>query len=176
MIKKLMVVGNSLALVIDKPTRRFLNIGRKTQVRVTTQDRRLIIEPIPETPPPPPSERDVVPVFNMLVDRYGMTQERFTRLHHRGMRMFGYHACLRTGLASTTDDQERATFRRLHACLTALQRRESWDDAITAALHAEPKPETPAPTPAPTAVPAAAEVADDQPSEGVEVSWGLRRT
>src|SRR5262245_28587145 len=143
MVKNLVVVGNSLALVIDKPMRRFLNIGRNTQVRVTMEPRRLVVEPIPEAPPVPASERDALQVFNMLLDGYGMTQDLFTRLHHQPMRMFAYHGWLRAGLASKADDQERATLRRFYACLSALQRRPSWDDAIAVALHLEPKPGTP---------------------------------
>jgi hypothetical protein len=143
MVKKLVVVGNSLALVIDKPIRRLLNIGRNTSLRVTTEPRRLIIEPVAEKPPVPANERDPFKVFNLLVDQYGMDQRRFTSLHHEPGRMFAYLGWLGAGLARNANDEERATFRRFHACLTALQRLASWDDAITVALHAEPKPGTP---------------------------------
>src|SRR5262249_20610771 len=152
---------------------------------------RLIVEPLPETPPPPVNERDPLSVFNLLVDRHGMTQELFNRLHHQPMRMFGYLGGLRMGRSTEANDHERATFRRFQACLDALQRRASWDDAIIIALHLEPKPEaavgdgpTAEPTKPTTAVepsvhsaaivPNASvyfELDEPPPSEGVEVSW-----
>ena len=48
MDKTLSSVGNSLALVIDKPIRDLLGIGRRTRLRIVTDGRRLIVEPIAE--------------------------------------------------------------------------------------------------------------------------------
>lgn len=47
-IKHLTQVGNSSALVIEKPILDLLNIDEKTPLKVTTDGRRLIIEPLTE--------------------------------------------------------------------------------------------------------------------------------
>ncbi len=46
MKKKLSVVGNSLGLLIEKPILELLNIDRDTELDVTTDGNRLIVEPI----------------------------------------------------------------------------------------------------------------------------------
>ena len=46
MRKKLSAVGNSFGLVIDKPILELLNIDRDTELEITTDGERLIIEPV----------------------------------------------------------------------------------------------------------------------------------
>jgi antitoxin MazE len=46
MRKKLSVVGNSLGLVIEKPILELLKIDRDTEIDVTTDGNRLILEPV----------------------------------------------------------------------------------------------------------------------------------
>ncbi len=46
MRKNLSVIGNSLGLVIEKPILELLNITRETELEVTTDGSRLIIEPV----------------------------------------------------------------------------------------------------------------------------------
>lgn len=46
MKKKLSTVGNSLGIVIEKPILELLRINRDTDLEVTTDGNRLIIEPI----------------------------------------------------------------------------------------------------------------------------------
>jgi antitoxin MazE len=48
MRKKLSAVGNSFGLVIEKPILELLNIDRDTELEVTTDGSRLIIEPVVE--------------------------------------------------------------------------------------------------------------------------------
>jgi antitoxin MazE len=48
MRKNLSAIGNSLGLVIEKPILDLLNITRDTELEVTTDGTRLIIEPIRE--------------------------------------------------------------------------------------------------------------------------------
>jgi hypothetical protein len=45
MKKRLIRVGNSCAIVIDKPIRRILNLGTRTVLEVSTDGTRIIIEP-----------------------------------------------------------------------------------------------------------------------------------
>lgn len=46
MRKKLSAIGNSLGLVVEKPILELLNIDRDTDLEMTTDGRRLIIEPV----------------------------------------------------------------------------------------------------------------------------------
>jgi antitoxin component of MazEF toxin-antitoxin module len=46
MIKKLTRSGNSSVIVIERPILDLLNIGDETELKVTTDGRRLIIEPV----------------------------------------------------------------------------------------------------------------------------------
>jgi antitoxin MazE len=46
MMKKLSTIGNSLGIVIEKPILELLDIDRNTELEMTTDGQRLIIEPI----------------------------------------------------------------------------------------------------------------------------------
>ena len=46
MRKKLSAIGNSLGLVIEKPILELLAIDRETELEMTTDGERLIIEPV----------------------------------------------------------------------------------------------------------------------------------
>lgn len=46
MRKNLSAIGNSLGLVIEKPILELLNITRDTELEVTTDGTRLIVEPV----------------------------------------------------------------------------------------------------------------------------------
>ncbi len=48
MRKNLSTIGNSLGLVIEKPILELLNITRDTELEVTTDGTRLIVEPVRE--------------------------------------------------------------------------------------------------------------------------------
>ena len=48
MRKNLSAIGNSLGLVIEKPILELLNITRETELEVTTDGTRLIVEPVRE--------------------------------------------------------------------------------------------------------------------------------
>jgi antitoxin MazE len=48
MRKKLSAIGNSLGLVVEKPILELLSIDRDTELDVTTDGHRLIIEPVRE--------------------------------------------------------------------------------------------------------------------------------
>jgi antitoxin MazE len=48
MRKKLSAIGNSLGLVVEKPILELLDIDRDTELDMTTDGHRLIIEPVRE--------------------------------------------------------------------------------------------------------------------------------
>ena len=54
MRKRLVAIGNSLGLIIDRPILDLLGIDRRTEIEVTTDGRRLVLEPVPPDRRPPP--------------------------------------------------------------------------------------------------------------------------
>ncbi len=46
MRKKLSAIGNSLGIVIEKPILELLNIDRDTELEVSTDGNRLVLEPV----------------------------------------------------------------------------------------------------------------------------------
>ncbi len=46
MIKKLSKYGNSFAIIIDKPILELLNITQKTGLKIKTDGKKIIIEPV----------------------------------------------------------------------------------------------------------------------------------
>ncbi len=54
MRKRLVAIGNSLGLIIERPILDLLGIDRRTEIEVTTDGRRLVLEPVrPDRRPPP---------------------------------------------------------------------------------------------------------------------------
>jgi len=49
MRKKLSAIGNSLGVVIEKPILELLNIDRDTELELTTDGNRLVLEPVRES-------------------------------------------------------------------------------------------------------------------------------
>ncbi|SRR5258706_2554258 len=152
--KTLSRYGNSLALVIDKPIRRMLNIGARTKLKLWTDGRRLIVEPLPEvfepdapTAPRPGAPRidtdgerlkiDAFQVGFSLTRRWGMWQEQFDKLYPRKRKLteyLGWAECF--SHQATIEDLE--TMRRLEACLLARQGGKTWEEATAVALERHP--------------------------------------
>ncbi len=82
MRKRLAVVGNSLALVIDKSIRDVLGIGRDTMLNISTDGKRILIEPTGglHVPTVTAREIDAPRVFDTLMRRFDMSHEQFARL------------------------------------------------------------------------------------------------
>lgn len=73
MIKKLQQLGNSSALVIDRPMMDLMDIDRETPLRITVEGRKMIIEPVSE------EERQMH--FKKILNRTGRKNaELFKRL------------------------------------------------------------------------------------------------
>jgi len=155
MQKRLSVYGNSLALTIERPLLRMLGIARNTMLRITTDGRRLIVEPLVNDPVVPvlsPKGRskvmlsqkiDAREMARSLVHDFSMGHERFGVLHHDGassMReVFSFLGWVTSSDLSKIDDAERATLQRLWECYRTLRGRGTWDDAIQKALAKFPK-------------------------------------
>jgi len=137
MNKRLSVLGNSLALVIDKPIRKILGIGRNTILRVSTDGRRIMIEPTGELHAPPltPGETDAPRVFDTLMRQYGLGQAEFDGVSPKKMRIMAYRGWVET---DHYDDNIRMTMKRLEVCLRQLMAGASWEQAIRVALDTVP--------------------------------------
>jgi hypothetical protein len=142
MEKRLIVVGNSLALVIDKSIRKLLGITYKTRFNVTTDGARLIVEPVAKEPVRAASSGRGLPlhirrfnairVYDSLVE-LGLDNEKFIRL--TGARIWSYRARLESRLA---DESLILAMDRLDVCIDVFNAGGSWEQAMTAALSAVP--------------------------------------
>lgn len=145
MYKKLSRIGNSLAIVVDKPIREVLGWGRETIVKLSTDGRRLVIERVPrsevEAMQPSLGEKlDAPRVWKALLDK-GLEPDQFARLYHGVPRMPRYQAFLHFGLKDPKPEQI-ADMKRMEACLRALEAGASWDAAIEQALRVAPRDQT----------------------------------
>jgi antitoxin component of MazEF toxin-antitoxin module len=146
MRKKLSTLGNSVALVIEKPLCRMLGIGPGTTVEVSFDGPRIVIEPIrPDIVAREQPERDLTAdaerVFNELMHDPGWSQETFERLHCGSRRMTAYSGWVYTRAWENGVEHEINNMRRMRECWRARRAGKGWDEAIEIALRAFPKPE-----------------------------------
>jgi antitoxin MazE len=157
MRKTLIQVGNSLGLVIERPVLDLLNITRDTVLEVSTDGRRLIIEPASPvsslnlvaasaTDGESPDFGDpafTVQVLDALESQFHISNERFRRLHHAR----NYENTIKAHWAYAANRPSRfqaggsneLTARRLHSCLQALEAGETWEAAIALATNQFPR-------------------------------------
>ena len=155
--KKLVSVGNSVALVLDKPLRETLGIKPTTLVRVMTDGRRLIIEPCGEKPAVVKraeaiSERtQAMRVAWDLLTRFSIPNDRFAQV------CSGWGTCRRLKIlyykmwTESVDWEhitagERSVVRRFEVLHAVLERTKGkWDEALAEALAKVPfNPDDPA--------------------------------
>jgi hypothetical protein len=166
MQKRLVRVGNSVALLLDRSMRQLLALAPDRLVDIKTDGRRLIIEAVDASEPrarartaAPGSadgERDpsrlslaevldAPEVFARLAGRYGMSDEQF-KLLEPTIWPIGKYVLLVSGRDPTTYEGEgrpaslRMTVRRLQLCLQRLESGGAWPDAIAEAQRAVPRP------------------------------------
>jgi antitoxin component of MazEF toxin-antitoxin module len=147
--KKLFKIGNSVALVIDKPLRATLGIKATTLVRVTTDGQRLIVEPCGERSEEVQRSLNVSEKIRAqavawdLLTRYDMSNHRFERLSSgwdaRGrLRSHRYKMWVEDVDWATLTDAERRVVRRFEVAHRVLRSGATWEAAIAEALGAEP--------------------------------------
>src|SRR5690242_12893379 len=107
MRKTLTPLGNSLALVIDKPIREVLGIARKTVLEVTTDGKRIVVIPVglPER-----ADLDAGEAIEELVRVHGLGPTEFAQLGQG--RMMAYVAWATDG-ARDPDEERMRTMRRV---------------------------------------------------------------
>lgn len=160
MQKRLAVVGNSLALVIDKSMRNALGITKNTELLVRTDGRRLVIEPVRLDEPVAKlsaavfesggelslaEQLDARAVFQILLNRFEIQPLELARLHHAPLEplassrtILRYSSWMAAGHLKKADARETATVRRLRYCLDALLAGAPFERAIELALLAFP--------------------------------------
>jgi len=136
MLKRLTTIGNSIALVIDKPIRERLGIGRNTVVALSTNGKSLIVEPQPpgteiagRTLPPDPqraAELEARAVASTLEHVYGMTADHVERL--TGRRTFAIIVFNQS--FDLEQELHRTAIARMKTCLAELQGGATWEAAI----------------------------------------------
>lgn len=146
MEKHLTVVGNGLALLIDKSMRDLLGITRDTRLRISTDGRRLVLEPLPPEAEKPDTNHtplsvqlDALPVARALIDRHLMGAEQFKRISvNSNARLGAYLGWVENGNLERATAEERTTMMRMQTCLRHLDEGMSWDAAIAAAISSCP--------------------------------------
>ena len=140
MDKPVVSVGNSVAVIIEKPLCRMLDIRRGSRVRVTTDGTRILIEPVREQKKPAPLEvLDSRGVIQTLVYS-DIPTEAITRLHpglpeHRAIvKLKVWGECL----TSDSPASDLAYARRFRVCLGKRREGATWAAAVDAALAAVP--------------------------------------
>lgn len=79
MIKKLSKYGNSLAVLIDKPILELLNINEKTPLRIKTDGRSIIIEPVRVSEIEAiSSDKKMQKIYEELLEKYEPTLKKLS--------------------------------------------------------------------------------------------------
>ena len=73
MMKKLSAIGNSLGIVIEKPILELLDIDRETELEMTTDGQRLIIQPVRQR------RKRVLASAKKIMDAHGKTFRKLAR-------------------------------------------------------------------------------------------------
>lgn len=80
MNKKLTKHGNSLALVIDQPILKILNIDGTTELKITTDGKKIIIEPMTEIKKRTVSrDAKMQQIYEELINEYGPALEKLAK-------------------------------------------------------------------------------------------------
>ncbi len=136
MQKRLVKVGNSLALVIDRAVLRVLNITRMSRLSVTMEGGRLVVTPMSGNGDPrPPSRREALQVVHEL-QQLGLTQAHFDRIAASPMQLGRY--VIRIDRPGDVAAEVAVTMCRLAELRRLL--REGWNSkhAFAAAIAAHP--------------------------------------
>lgn len=144
MRKKLIRVGNSLALVIDIPLREMIGFAPSREVELSLEGRRIIIEPVEEADASCCSRKATIEMIrsaradlSRLIEHYGMQDAQLQRVVTGYRRRFGFLGWLSSDLREISV-AELANIRRINACVKQLDGGADWDAAIEAALRSEP--------------------------------------
>ena len=79
MIKKLSKYGNSHAVLIDKPILELLNIDEKTMLKIITDGKRIIIEPVKKGQKNVSPDTKVQKKYEQLKKKYKSTLQKLAK-------------------------------------------------------------------------------------------------
>ena len=144
MEKQIVAIGNSLGVIIDRGLCRVLGLSLHSRVRVTTDGRRLVLEPSEVNDEPPPSEvveiRAVVHHI-VYVQQLVWTDIQALRPTAAGRyRTYGELLAWAEGLDARASALDRAYASRFAVCLRELHQGASTQEAIAAAQREVPLP------------------------------------
>lgn len=140
MQKTLTPLGNSLALVIEKPFRRLLGISQHTVLEVSCDGRRLIVEPlsVAKVLAQRAEEGELLDAKQtafLFDQKYCMTNEQFTRLTgEQGPYAFARYL-MRVDRPNPSPEM-REKMARMAECLRYRQAGKGLDEAISMVLRA----------------------------------------
>lgn len=150
-LRKVIAVGNSLAVVLGTELCRLKRIDRTTKVKVFLEDERIVIEPI-IGPRVPRNHAERVRLFLALTQLPGFTSEYYDRLRHDDMDWMKFARCLQfdTPVDPITIERIAACFERRRD-LQRARSDEPWSVTVNVAIALVPrKPPTASTTAAPT--------------------------
>lgn len=135
MEKRLVAVGNSVGFVIDRALCHVLHLKKGTEVSITTDGRRLLIEPLAERPAPLQTLDAKRLMRELIEQRGGPPQELHERLHpgigpRAVTKALGWAVSLKTPLS----DADARQLERYRVVLERVRSGDRWKEAIDAAL------------------------------------------
>jgi hypothetical protein len=152
-------MGEALGVVIDAAVLELLRIQPDTPLEISTDGKRLIIQPVLDPAPALATESSRAPatpddidfeaprtsaaLVDELVAVFHMSNEQFRSLHHARnyANTFKAHRdyCANHSGRFRAGGTNEMTARRLFACLASLRAGRSWDDSISDAVSRFPK-------------------------------------
>lgn len=141
MDKHLVRVGNSFGVIIERSICRLLGMTAGTELRITTDGRRIVIEPVDAPAIQPDEQLDVVRLVYTVTD--SMPFELHEQLHPA---LTGRRSCVTSVIwAKKVRDDPRPGdelfVRRYQRCLDAKRAGASWEAAAATAVSEVPVPE-----------------------------------
>lgn len=140
MQKTLTPLGNSLALVIEKPLRRLLGISQKTVLQISTDGRRIVVEPLAAAQVLAQRAEegellDAKQTAFLFDEKYCMTNEQFARLTGQ-TRPHAFVLYLGKVGGKNPSPEMRENMARMAECLRYRQSGKNTDEAISMVLCA----------------------------------------
>lgn len=142
MEKHLVPFGNSLGLVIERPIRDLLHLTRETPLRISTDGRCIIIEPLAPRPAPAKKLDARRIVEELVIIGGGPPQELHEKLHPGiGCRAVLECVAWGDGLSNPLSAADQLQLDRYRVVLERRRAGDGWGAAIDAALAQHPSPD-----------------------------------
>jgi hypothetical protein len=142
--KQVVAIGNSLGVIIDRGLCRVLGLSLRSRVRVSTDGRRLVLEPVGANEELPPNETiDIRAVVHHIVYVQQLPWTDIQKLRPTGAgryQTYGDLLAWADDIDRNASELDRAYATRFMVCLRELQHGASSEDAIATSLREVPVP------------------------------------